>query len=120
MALRTAPKALALLTEERLERVRTSKRLYRERNREAVRARNSVYKRCPASRERARELYRQKRDAMAAEGLITLRGPGRPRKYTTHEAYLAARREQRWALSAESDRSAPEDYSLSPTDGVND
>ena len=99
---------MALPPEVREERARESKRLYRDRNREAVRARNSVYKRRPEFRERARELYRLNREAMAAKGLITLRRPGRPRKYASHEEYLAVRRELRRASSAESARSTPD------------
>ena len=102
---------MVLPPEERAARVRASKRLYVERKLEAIRARNSAFKQRPESRLRTRELYRRKREAMAAEGLITLRGPGRPRKYTTHEEYLAARREQRQAPSAELARSTPDDYS---------
>ena len=105
---------MVLPPEERAARVRASKRLYVERNLEAIRARNSAFKRRPESRLRTRELYRRKREAMAAEGLITLRGPGRPRKYTTRQEYLAARKEQRRAGRASSDesaRSTPDDYS---------
>ncbi len=102
---------MVLPPEERAARVWASKRLYAERNHEAIRARNSAFNLRPETRLRTRELYRRKREAMAAKGLITLRGPGRPRKYTTHEEYLAARREQRRASSGESARSTPDDYS---------
>ena len=54
-------------------------------------------------------MYRFKRQVIAAEGLIIPCGPGRPCKHNSHMDYLPARRERR-ASSAESARSAPEEY----------
>ena len=69
-----------LSSPERRQRAADSRRRYRERNRKKVRDTNTAYKKCPEVIARLRQRYHAKRQELAAQGLLVLRGVGRPRK----------------------------------------
>ena len=69
-----------LSSPERRQRAADSRRRYRERNRAKVRATNNAYKKRPEVIARLRKQYHAKRQELAAQGLLVLRGVGRPRK----------------------------------------
>jgi len=84
--------------EERLARVRASKAQWRERNRDAVRAKEAVYRALPETKQRDREyrkaLNRTRRQALLDTGWRP-RPVGRPRLRTPEEAAEIHRRGNR-------------------------
>ena len=75
-------------SEERRERAADSRRRYRERNRQKVRDTNTAYKKRPEVIARLRQRYHAKRQELAAQGLLVLRGVGRPKKHDYEQTVL--------------------------------
>ena len=75
-------------SEERRERAADSRRRYRERNRQKVRDTITAYKQHPEVIARLRQRYHAKRQELAAQGLLVLRGVGRPKKQDYEQTVL--------------------------------
>ena len=78
-------------SEERRERAADSRRRYRERNRLKVRDTKTAYKKRPEMIARLRQRYHAKRPELAAQGLLVLRGVGRPRTQDDERTVLPRR-----------------------------
>ena len=81
-------------SEERRERAADSRRRYRERNRQKVRDTNTAYKKRPEVIARLRQRYHAKRQELAAQGLLVLRGVGRPKTQDYEQTVLPQPRAQ--------------------------